>query len=52
MLISHNPDQQKINELISQSEQKAAKWLKDLDTGELWYWPAGWISRHGENFTY
>jgi len=38
-----NPDKDKIQELINLSEQKAAKWLKDLDTGDLWYWPASWV---------
>ena len=39
-----NPDKEKISELINLSEQKAAKWLKDLDTGNLWYWPASWVT--------
>ena len=46
MLPSLNPDQQKINELIQKSEMKAAKWLKNLDSGDLWYWPADWTSHH------
>jgi len=47
MIASKNPPQDKISELIQQSEQKAAKWLKDLDTGDLWYWPAAdWTSHH------
>ena len=39
-----NPGREKINELIQLSEQKAVKWLKDLDTGNLWYWPASWVT--------
>jgi len=39
-----NPDIVKINELISLSDQKAAKWIKELDTGNLWYWPASWVT--------
>gem|GEM_PF-2937979 len=39
-----NPDNEKISELISLSEQKAVKWIKDLDTGDLWYWPASWAT--------
>ena len=38
-----NPNKEKIQELIQLSDQKAAKWLKDLDTGNLWYWPASWV---------
>ena len=39
-----NPDKGKISELIEMSDQKAAKWLKDLDTDNLWYWPASWVT--------
>ena len=44
MQISQNPSPEEIQELISQSDQKAAKWLKNLDTGDLWYWPADWTT--------
>ena len=46
MIISHNPDANKVKTIIDNSEQKAAKWLKDLDTNEFWYWPADWQSHH------
>jgi len=46
MLPLRNPNQEEIDELIQKSDQKAAKWLKDLDTDELWYWPADWTSHH------
>lgn len=39
-----NPDRNKIQELINLSDQKAAKWLQDLNTGDFWYWPASWIT--------
>lgn len=39
-----NPDRCKIRELINLSDQKAAKWLQDLNTGDFWYWPASWIT--------
>lgn len=42
MNILQNPSQEKVAELIEQSEMKAAKWLKDLETGDLFYWPADW----------
>ena len=40
MLIYCNPDKKKLAELFAASEYGAAKWLKDLDTGETYYWPA------------
>ncbi len=40
MLIYSNPDNQKLNELFAASEYDAASWIKDLDTGEIYYWPA------------
>ena len=46
MNIHKNPSLEVINELIQHSEMKAAKWLKDLDTDDLWYWPADWKSHH------
>ena len=39
-----NPGKEKISELIELSDQKAAKWRKDLDAGNLWYWPASWVT--------
>ncbi len=39
-----NPSKEKIQELIQQSEQKAAKWLKDIEDGNIYYWPADWTS--------
>ncbi len=43
MNIIQNPTTEKIAELIEQSEMKAAKWLKDLESGDLYYWPADWV---------
>lgn len=40
MQISQNPTDEKINELISLSKDKAAKWIKDLDTNDVYYWPS------------
>ena len=38
MLLSLNPNEEKIQELISLSKDKAARWLKDNKTGDIWYW--------------
>ena len=40
MLIYCDPDEKKLGELFAASEYDAAKWIKDLDTGETYYWPA------------
>jgi hypothetical protein len=40
MLISLNPPPEGIIRIIEASKYNAAKWLKDSETGELWYWPA------------
>ena len=40
MLIYSNPDDRKLAELFAASEYDAANWIKDLDTGETYYWPA------------
>lgn len=40
MNILQNPSEEKIQELIQQSEMKAANWLRDLETDDLFYWPA------------
>lgn len=44
MLPILNPDELKIKSLIERSELQAAKWLKDLETGDVWYWPADWVT--------
>ncbi len=41
MLIFSDPDDYKLAELFAASECAAANWIKDLDTGETYYWPAG-----------
>lgn len=41
MILSRNPSPDKIADLISMSSDKSVMWLKDLATGDLWYWPAG-----------
>ena len=40
MILSHNPDSGEFAVIISRSEQKAAKWIKDTETGDVWAWPA------------
>lgn len=42
MLITENPSKDKLEKLIDLSEIKAVKWLKDLDGGQKYYWPADW----------
>ncbi len=44
MLITKNPTKDKVEWLIGQSEQKIANWLRDLEDGDLYYWPAGYTS--------
>lgn len=41
MLISKNPNNKKIAELCGLSKHNAAKWIKDNETGDIYYWPAG-----------
>ena len=38
--ISINPTQEDIKEIISRSESKTAKWLRDSKTGDAYYWVA------------
>jgi len=38
--IYSDPDEKKLAELFAASEYGAANWIKDLDTGETYYWPA------------
>ncbi|MCP4122543.1 MAG: hypothetical protein GY751_12390 [Bacteroidetes bacterium] len=40
MLIYSDPDEEKLAELFAASEYDSANWIKDLDTGEAYYWPA------------
>lgn len=40
MLLACNPSQEAIKRIIESSEQRAAKWIKNKATGELWFWPA------------
>ena len=40
MIPVRNPTKEEIKSLIDQSEHKAAKWLKDSATGDIYYWPA------------
>lgn len=35
-----NPTREQIASILSASEQGAAKWLKDPDIGNIYYWPA------------
>ena len=44
MLLTQDPSKEKIQELIEQSEMKAAKWIKDLEDGHVYYWPASWTT--------
>ena len=41
-----NPDEKMINKLIAESESGSLNWLKDRDSGDIYYWPAdsNWIS--------
>lgn len=40
MIPAKNPTDAQISVIISRSEHQAAKWLKDLDTGDLYFWEA------------
>jgi len=40
MLIYCNPGKKKLAKLFAASKYNAAKWVKDLDTGDTYYWPA------------
>lgn len=40
MIPLRNPTTQEVKALIDQSEHRAAKWLKDSATGDIYYWPA------------
>lgn len=42
MLLFKNPSEERIQWLIQQSDMQAAKWLKDTEDGQLYYWPANW----------
>ena len=44
MLITQDPTEEKIQELIKLSEMKAAKWLKDTEDGHIYYWPDNWTT--------
>lgn len=44
MLLLEDPSKEKIEWLINQSQQKAANWLKDLEDGHVYYWPADWTT--------
>ena len=46
LLPTLNPDADKIRELLSQSENCTVKWLEDLETGDMYYWPADsdWVT--------
>ena len=55
-----NPDTDKIRELLTLSENCAVKWVKDLETGDMYYWSddSEWITHsvmaetlHIENYT-
>lgn len=38
MYIKRNPSPDEIQQLIANSSEKAARWLCDEDTGDIWYW--------------
>ncbi len=40
MLIYCNPGKKKLAKLFAASKYNAAKWVKDLDTGDTYFWPA------------
>lgn len=40
MKLSKNPSNETIRELIEASPCKAAKWIKEIPTGDRYYWPA------------
>ena len=41
-----NPDDKMINQLIDESESGSLNWLKDVDSGDIYYWLAdsNWIT--------
>lgn len=41
MKISKNPGEEKIKEYCNLSKYAAAKWLKDMESGDVFAWPAG-----------
>jgi len=44
MSVTRNPSEDKVAELIAQSDPKAAKWFRDLEARELRYWPVDWVT--------
>jgi len=46
LLPALNPDESKIKALIEEAENGVVNWIKDLETGDYYYWPADslWIS--------
>ncbi len=44
MLIYSDPDEIKLAELFAASEYGAANWIKDLESGETYFWPASELS--------
>ena len=40
MIPVRNATKAEVKALIAQSEHKAAKWLKDAVTGDMYHWPA------------
>jgi hypothetical protein len=40
MIPVRNPTTAEVKAMIAESEHKAAKWLKDTSTGDIYYWPA------------
>ncbi len=39
MDIAKNPSDQRISELCSKSKSNAAKWIKDVETGDMYFCP-------------
>ena len=44
MLLTQDPTKEKIQQLIELSGMNAAKWIKDLEDGHVYYWPASWTT--------
>jgi len=40
MLLARNPTEEKIQELIDLSKDKAAKWIEDPEDNAKYYWPS------------
>ncbi|MEW8509002.1 MAG: hypothetical protein AB2598_20140 [Candidatus Thiodiazotropha sp.] len=40
MIITRNPSNTKIRELITLSSEGAARWIEDKETGDIFYWPS------------